>query len=115
MTNDDPGPTTQALPVNVNGVLNAIYQGFKNGDKPVSGGPGSVRIVGSNVGVSIRGNGQGDFSAFVDTLQNLGMEVASSSDAYWLVNGMLPISQLPTAAQTPQTLSIMPAIVPKAL
>jgi hypothetical protein len=112
--NDDSGSATQNLPANVSGVLNAMYQSYlKDSTIPVSDAPGSVRVEGSNVGVSIHGNGQGDFSAFVGTLQNLGMEVSATDATSWTVAGMLPISQLPTAAQTPQTMSITPSYIPK--
>jgi hypothetical protein len=111
--NDDSGSDTQSLPANVSGVLNAIYQNYlKDSTLPVGDAPGSVRVEGSNVGVSIHGNGQGDFSAFVGTLQNLGMEVSATDSVSWTVAGMLPISQLLTAAQTPQTRSITPSYVP---
>jgi len=104
---------TQPLPPNVSGTLNALYQEFsKSGTIPVSDGPGSIVIDGSNVGVSVHGNGQGSFSDFVSTLQNLGMEINASSDVTWTITGMLPIDQLPTAAQTPQTLSITPMYKP---
>ncbi|MDR3619430.1 MAG: hypothetical protein P4L85_08775 [Paludisphaera borealis] len=108
------GPPAQNLPPNVSGVLNVIYQNFlTNSSQPIETGPGSIPIVGSNVGVNIHGNGQGDFSDFLSTLRNLGMEITTTSDVTWTVVGMLPISQLPTAAQTPQTLSITPQYSPK--
>jgi hypothetical protein len=112
MTNDDTGSTAENLPANISGALKTVYQDFKNGKVPVSGAPGSVRVDGSNVGVSVHGNGQGDFSAFVGTLQTLGMEVSATDAVTWTVEGMLPIDQLPAAAQTPQTMSITPSSVP---
>jgi hypothetical protein len=111
--NEDSGSDTQSLPANVSGVLNTIYQNYqKDSTLPAGNAPGSVRIEGSNVGVSIHGNGQGDFSAFVGTLQNLGMEISATDSVSWTVDGMLPIDQLLTAAQTPQTRSITPSYVP---
>jgi len=112
-TSDGSGGATQSLPPNVSGVLNGLYQSFSNNSTlPTYSGPGSLQIVGSNVGVYIHGNGQGDFSGFVSTLQNLGMEISSTNAVTWTVSGMLPISQLPTAAQTPQTVSITPRTNP---
>ncbi|WP_076348270.1 hypothetical protein [Paludisphaera borealis] len=108
------GTAAQNLPPNVSGELNVIYQNFlTNSNQPIETGPGSIPIDGSNVGVNIHGNGQGDFSDFLSTLRNLGMEITATSDVTWTVVGMLPISQLPTAAQTPQTLSITPQYSPK--
>jgi len=110
-TND--AGTPQTLPPNVSGVLNVVYQNYiTNSNQPIETGPLSVQIDGSNVGVNINGNGQGEFSTLVSTLQNLGMQITSTNDVTWTVSGMLPISQLPAAAQTPQTLSIMPRYSP---
>jgi len=109
----DAGTPVQSLPPNVTGSLNAIYQGYKRGTTvPVSNTPGSIVVQGSNVGVSVHGNGQGSFSNLVSTLQNLGMQINASSDVTWTVAGMLPIDQLPAAAQIPQTRSITPMYKP---
>jgi hypothetical protein len=109
-----PATPPQDLPPNVSGVLNVIYQNFTKGSStmPVITGPGSVQIDGSNVGVYVNGNGQGDFAGFLSTLENLGMKINATSDVTWTVSGMLPISQLLAAAQTPQTLSITPLFSP---
>jgi len=105
--NADAGTPAQSLPANVDGALNAIYQAYKGSSTiPVTDAPGLVVTDGTNVGVSVHGNGQGSFSDLVSTLQNLGMKISATDDVTWTVAGMLPISQLPTAAQTPQTLSI---------
>ena len=110
----DAGTTTQPLPPNVSGILNTLYQGYKGGSTIPVTTPGASLIVidGSNVGVNVHGNGQGSFSDLVSTLQNLGMEITATSDVTWTISGLLPINQLPTAAQTPQTLSITPMYKP---
>ena len=46
-----------------------------------------------------------DFSTFQTELNNLGMRATDSSTTYGLVEGWLPISQLPTAAELPETMS----------
>ncbi len=103
----------QSLPPNVSGPLNAIYQEYQRSSTvPVSDGPGAVVTDGSNVGVSVHGNGQGSFSDFVSTFQNLGMQISATSDVTWTIAGMLPIKELPAAAQTPQTRSITPMYRP---
>ncbi|MFO0954056.1 MAG: S8 family serine peptidase [Isosphaeraceae bacterium] len=53
-----------------------------------------------------------EFDQFQASLRNLGMEVMSANPTYGLVEGWLPIGQLPTAAQLPQTLSGSPRIRP---
>jgi hypothetical protein len=107
------GGTVQTLPPNVSGMLNQVYQNYlNNAALPVDGGPGSVIVQGSNVGVNVHGNGQGDFASFVSTLEGLGMQVSSTNAVVWMVTGMLPIDQLPAAAQTSQTRSITPQTVP---
>jgi len=109
----DAGTPAQSLPANVSGDLKAIYEASQGSSTvPVSEGPGAIVIDGTNVGVSVHGNGQGSFSDFVGTLQNLGMEINATNDVTWTVTGMLPIKQLPAAAQTPQTRSISPMYRP---
>jgi hypothetical protein len=101
------------LPPNVGGVLSTLYQDYQRSTTvPVSDAPGAIVTSGDNVGVSVHGNGQGSFSNLVSTLQNLGMQISATDDVTWTVTGMLPISQLPAAAQTPQTLSITPLYKP---
>ena len=46
-----------------------------------------------------------DFSAFKSSLVNLGMQIVDTNPTDGLVDGYLPINELPTAAQLPQTLS----------
>lgn len=122
-----PPPTPQAgdtqtpapLPSNVSGVLNTIYQDYSSyldtnptGDFPPPASSVGIPISNGNVGVYVNGNGQGDFASLVSTLQNLGMQITSTNATTWTVSGMLPILQLRTAAQTPQTTSITPRYSP---
>ena len=69
-------------------------------------------INGTSVGIQVKADNSGDFSSFVTTLQSDGMQVLDSSSTYGLVEGMLPIGQLPAVAQLPQTLSITPMFNP---
>src|SRR5208282_5662067 len=46
-----------------------------------------------------------DFQAFKTSLGNLGMQIVDTNPTDGLVDGYLPINELPTAAQLPQTLS----------
>ena len=51
-------------------------------------------------------------AALVSTLQGLGMQVTATDSVTQTVEGMLPIDQLPTSAQEPQTLSVTPSFRP---
>jgi hypothetical protein len=97
--------------------LNTIYQEYQR--FVADGGTGTftsslsnlIRIQGTNVGVEVHGNG-GDFNALVTSLQGLGMQITATDAVTQTVEGMLPISQLPAAAQEPQTLSVTPGYLP---
>ncbi len=56
------------------------------------------------VGLQLKSLG-GDFSQFVSQLQNVGMQVTTTSSYYGLVEGYAPINDLPTIAELPQTQS----------
>jgi len=106
------------LPPKVGGALNTLYQdyvGFRadHPDGNYSPPPNlGFPVVNNEVGVNVHGNGQGDFSTFVGSLQDLGMNVSSSNAVTWTVSGMLPIAELPNVANNPQTLSIAPRYSP---
>ncbi|WP_165068705.1 hypothetical protein [Paludisphaera rhizosphaerae] len=91
------------VPANVSGDLAALYINGVDATKIASP---TLNIVGSNVGVSITGTANGDFNAMITSLRNLGMQIQSSDATYHTVRGMLPISQIPTAAAIPQVMSI---------
>jgi hypothetical protein len=102
----------------VDGSLNTIYQRYLKYEN--DGGTGTfssslsglIQIQGTNVGVQVHGNGSGDFSALVSSLESLGMQVSATDAVTQTVVGMLPISQLPVAAQGLQTLSVTPLFIP---
>ena len=49
-----------------------------------------------------------DFQGFKTSLSNLGMQIVDTNPTDGLVDGWLPINELPTAAQLPQTMSGQP-------
>lgn len=106
------------LPANVGAPLQSLYAQYEAYESSGASGPfrptgiNGVVINGTSVGIQVKSNNMGDFSSFVSTLENDGMQVQSSSSTYGLVNGMLPISQLPAVAQLPETLSITPIFNP---
>lgn len=100
------------VPANVSGTLAAVYRHALDAQQPAP--PSSLVIVsGDNVGVAISGTADGDFDAMVSSLRNLGMQIQSTSATYHAVRGMLPISQIPTAAAIPQVLSISALTKPR--
>jgi hypothetical protein len=108
-----PGP----LPANVSQALQTIYQEYKafqgtGGDIFTSSQANVVVLNGTNVGVQVHANGTGDFNAFIAQLKSEGMQVTASDATYGIVEGMLPIAQLPSVAVDPQTLSITPMYKP---
>jgi hypothetical protein len=106
--------STGSLPANVSQPLQELYQQFQatSGDTFKVVGLNFLIVNGTNVGVQVHGNGTGDFNALVATLQSDGMQVVDTDATSQLVEGMLPIAQLPTVAVLPQTLSITPMYKP---
>src|SRR5690606_18190922 len=69
-----------------------------------------IMTRGGMVGVSARG--AGDLNAFAQSLRNLGMEIQATDAHFGLVEGYLPIAQLPNAIQLPQSRGIDPIYTP---
>jgi len=90
--------------------LITIYQEFQQqGDATfTSSKAGLIEIQGTNVGVDVHMAAGIDFNAFVSGLTKLGMQVRAQDATNGTVEGLLPISQLPSVAQNPQTLSVSP-------
>jgi len=114
-------PTPNAahtLPANAGQILNTIYQEYQA--YLANGGSGSFKssesfmivISGNNVGINAHGNGSGNFSAYVTALKDLGMQVQASDAKTETVVGLIPINELPDAANLPQTLSLSPLYKP---
>jgi hypothetical protein len=99
-----------ALPSNVSQSLGAAYQAFvSNQSAPPASQFPLLRFQGNSVGVDVKVTG--NFTQAVAQLQSLGMSVTSTSAANDLVEGFLPLSALPTAAQLPQVASVGPNYV----
>lgn len=110
--------TTASLPPNVSGPLNTLYQDYSEFIVDHPDGtfypPADIGVTVSNnrVSVYVNGNGNGDFSTFVNSLKDAGMNINASSAVTWTVSGMLPIAELPAVAANAQTLSITPQYAP---
>jgi hypothetical protein len=93
--------------------LFTIYQEFQaqgGSSTFTSSKAGTIRIKGTSVGIDAH-MAVGTFSAYVSALTALGMQVQTQDAAHGTVEGYLPISQLPAAAENPQTLALSPIYI----
>jgi hypothetical protein len=96
--------STNPLPPNAAVVLDVIYNAYTQNpsdflaDLPSTNGANRVVIQGTNVGIQVSDNNPADFNTLVSQLQAAGMQITTSSAAYGMVVGMLPIAQLPAVA-----------------
>jgi hypothetical protein len=103
-----PGP----LPANVSAALQSLYVEFEGSGGGSSFTPSlpsdkQLQISGDSVGVDLQMSPSGNFSTFLSQLQSDGLSVSTSSAAYGQVDGMLPISDLPTIAQVAASVTPM--------
>jgi hypothetical protein len=108
--NPETGPLAKA------GVdLITIYQEFEaqgGSSTFTSSEAGIIKIKGTSVGIEAHMSG-GTFQTYLDALAGLGMQVESVDPTHGIVEGFLPISQLPAAAQNAQTQALSAIYVPK--
>lgn len=110
--------TQRTLPANVSVTLAAIYNAYEqdpNGfpaDIPATDGANRVIVQGDNVGIQVQDGNPADFATLVADLQSAGMQIQTSSAAYGIVVGMLPIAQLPTVGQLPDAPSVTAEMQP---
>ncbi len=94
--------STGPLPANVAAPLQTLYQEYESQGSsfsPTASDDKLLQISGNSVEVSLKIASGTDFSTALSQLQSDGMQVSSSSASYDLVEGMLPIAELPAAAQ----------------
>jgi hypothetical protein len=99
-TQTSPGP----LSANVAAALQSLYSEYKsvaqgNVFTPSLPSDNLLVINGDNVGVNLQIGSSSNFSTALSQLEADGMQVSASSTTYSLIDGMLPIDELPTAAQ----------------
>jgi hypothetical protein len=70
------------------------------------------QISGTSVAISIVSTTE-QYSSLVSELKTLGIQIESSSSTYNTVSGFVPISQLLTVSELPQTLSMSPISRPR--
>ena len=112
------GATDQALVVAKGGqALGAIYQEFITYETAGSHGTfqpveaNRILFNGTTVGVDVRFTG-GDFNTLVSQLKGIGMQVTATSPGTEIVEGYLPIGQLPVVAANGLTTSLSPIYKP---
>lgn len=106
------------LPTNVGTPLESVYaqyqtyvsQGSKGTFSPT--GVNGLEIQGTNVGISVHTTDTAGFQGLLTQLQADGLQATSDSATYGLIDGMLPIAQLPTVSKISTTLSITPLYPP---
>ena len=94
--------------------LIGVYQTFLHSSGDVSQLPAKFPLLqfkGNSVFVGVNSGG-GDFQQFTSSLTNMGMQITASSAYYGLDEGYMPITQLPTVAQSPLTMSGHPIYKP---
>jgi len=87
--------------------LIVVYEEFQQhgGDSFMSSEAAQIQFQGTKVGIDAVSTGV-NFDAFVSAMTSLGMQVTTTDASHSLVEGFLPISRLPDAAQNPLTLSL---------
>jgi len=94
--------------------LIALYQDFQQSSGSgtfVSTHAANIETVGTSVRVDVRG--PGDVGALSASLQGLGMQVTATDPNTHTVEGLLPISKLPDAAQLSGVTTISPVYKPQ--
>jgi hypothetical protein len=100
------------VPANVAAPLQSLYNEYAAAGsgtfKPSQPTDSQLQISGNNVEVSIKVGSGTAFATALAQLQTDGMQVSASSATYGLVEGMLPISELPSAAQLASSVNAVP-------
>ena len=109
----DLGDVQNGPMANLGGNLIRVYQAYQAAHGDASRLPGQfpyLQFKGSSVLIGL--TAYTNYGAFEQQVRNLGMQVLNSSAFYGLIEGWMPISQLPAAAQLPDVLSGRPVYKP---
>jgi len=111
--------TEEALVTNRAGeALGSIFTQYVNYEQAGASGSftstfsNQIYMSGTSVGVNISFSSSGNFSTLVSQLEGIGMQVTASSSQDLVVEGYLPISQLPVVANDGYVTSISPVYKP---
>jgi hypothetical protein len=101
------------LPINVAAALQSLYAEYQKAGSgeftPSQPSDKMLQISGTSVAVDLKIGSGADLNTVLSQLKSDGMQVSSSSSTYGLIDGMLPISQLPAAAQIASSVNPTPA------
>jgi hypothetical protein len=109
-----PGPASSGpLPANVAAALQSLYQEYESqggGDTFTPSQPSDklLQISGTRVAVRLKLGSDSDFNTALAQIQSDGMQVSASSPTYGLIEGLLPIAELPAAAQVAASVTPVP-------
>jgi hypothetical protein len=107
--------TSTTLPPNLSVQLQSLYTQFESSGGSGTFSPTGVNglvISGTNVGINFHTSDSADFNTLLTQLQSDGLQVTSDSATYGIIDGMLPIAQLPTVAQLSSSASVTPMFQP---
>jgi hypothetical protein len=65
-------------------------------------------VSGTNVGINFQSSDTADFNTFLSDLESDGLQVSSQSASFGIIDGLLPIAQLPAVAQISTSASVTP-------
>jgi len=114
-TTNNPGDTENGPLAKAGQDLITIYEEFQQQGGSAtftSSEAGSVEIEGTSVGVDIHSAG-GNFANLVSAMTALGMKVQTQDATHGIIEGLLPIGQLLSAAQNSQTRSLNAVYIPR--
>ena len=75
-------------------------------------GVGSIELSGNDVGINFQISNTANFNTVLAQLQSDGLQVTTDSAAYGIIDGMLPIADLPAVAQISSTASVTADVPP---
>jgi large repetitive protein len=111
-TQPSPGP----LSANVAASLQSLYVEYesaitaKNVFTPSLPSDKQLQISGDNVVVNLQVGSSTNFSTALSQLEADGMQVTTSSSTYGLIDGTLPIAELPAASQIVASVAAAPPL-----
>jgi hypothetical protein len=111
-------PAVATLPANVAQTLDVIYAAYEADPSdfpvgiPATNGANLVQLQGTDVGIDVHVGNAADFNSLVTALENAGMQITVTSAEYGIVDGFLPVAQLPAIAALTDAPSVTPLYQP---